>query len=265
VCGTALIKDVLETVPYFRRHEEKWRKPMGMWERFKCIIMDPPRAAWDIVHKPTQGGGAFVFFMNSFLYGLVGVVLFDKLDLSATSLSPDYISLAGLGIYLSFVVIGIIYTAILWGLILLAQTIAQKYVANVIPKWDKQGPVLTWMFFPSLLATGLYVVILAIGLPRVTLTAAEVSGSLYSNLITAIGSLFINSGTGSVLATWAVADSITIAFYFGYLSVLLAIAYREFYDVSTLRSLVATVIAGIICAVIFVYTRSTFMAGVFLG
>lgn len=264
VCNTVLIVELIETkIPFFRRHEEKWHKPMTMVERFKWIILNPSKAMWDIVHKPKGGGGVFLFFMNALLFGLVGVVLYNKLDFSGLTIySIPYSSLvqyqwlAGLAMYFAFVVYGIVYFLILWGFLLLTHTIAAKYVLNITPKYKQQLGVMNWAFFPALLITGIYIFVLELGLPTVNIGTMNLSSltSIASTVYSEIwNKLFISSSP-----VWIAADIVQIVYYFGYLSLLLAIAFREMYDKSTTKALISAIISSVICATIFVLTRSSF-------
>ncbi|MBN2150843.1 MAG: hypothetical protein JW839_05345 [Candidatus Lokiarchaeota archaeon] len=250
VCNAVLVVEALERhVGFLARHEERWRKPMKFWERVKWMLVRPSRAMWDIVHKPTDDGGAFALFGNMLLFGLVGVVLFNKSGAPAFYPSFTALFMHGLAMYAMFAAIGFLYFVILWGLIIIVQTIAVKYALNIAPRWGTQLPVMYWAFVPALLCTGLYVAILALGLP-------QLSGATTIDAIAAASiDLFFNSRS---LPVWIAADVVQIAFYFGYLSILLAIAYREYYDKSTTRALVATIVTSVIGAVVFVMTRSTF-------
>jgi hypothetical protein len=248
VCSSVLIVEALERhVGFLARYEERWRKPMKFWERVKWLFIRPSRAMWDIVHKPNDDGGAFAFFTNILLFGLVGLVLFNKAGAAGLypALSP-LLFLHGLAMYAMFVVIGLVYFIILWGFLIFAHTIAAKYALNINPRWMAQQRVMYWTFVPAMFCTGLYVAILAIGLPQ--LPKATDPGVL----IAAAGSLFSTP-------VWIVADVVQIAFYFGYLTILLAIAYREYYDKSTTRALISAFITSIIGAAVFVLTRSSFV------
>ena len=265
VCNTVLIVEPLESkIGFFRRHEERWHKPMTMLQRFKWILVNPSKAIWDIVHKPKGSGGVFLFFMNALLFGLVGVVLYNKLDMSSVSILGrpystlvQYQWLAGLSLYFAFVVYGILYFLILWGLLLGTHTLVARYVLNITPRYGQQPGVMNWMFFPTLVATGVYIVVLALGLPTVKIPAmnlqstSSVSAAIYSQVF----SLFFSSRSRPV---WIAVDVIQIVYYFGYLSLLFAIAFREMYDKSTTKSLIAALISGAICGTVFVLTRSSF-------
>ena len=251
MCNAVLIVEELERhVGFLARHEERWRKPMKFWERVKWMFIRPSRAMWDIVHKPTDDGGAFALFGNMALFGLVGVVLFNKAGAQALySSSIPLLLLHGLALYAMFFALGFIYFVILWGFIIIAQTLAAKYALNITPRWGPQLRVIYWNFVPALLCTGLYVAILAIGLP-------QLAGSTNIDAISAAaGALFFTARSQPV---WIAAEVVQIAFYFGYLPVLLAISYREYYDKSTTRALITAIITGVIGAIIFVMTRSTF-------
>ncbi len=260
VCSSVLIVETLERhVGFLARYEERWRKPMKFWERVKWLIIRPSRAFWDIVHKPNDDGGAFAFFTNIFLFGLVGVILFNKaggagLYSGSIPNSGFLLFMHGLAMYLMFVVIGLIYFVILWGFITVAHTIAAKYALNITIRWPDQQRVMYWAFVPAILCTGVYVAVLAIGLPQLPqLAPVPLPGSLDPNiLIAAASQLFVSPA-------WIVADVVQILFYFGYLTIVLAIAFREYYDKSTTRELITAVTTGVICAVVFVLTRSSFL------
>ncbi len=251
VCNAVLIVEGLEQrVGFLARHEERWRKPMKFWARVKWMLIRPSHAMWDIVHKPSDDGGAFALFGNILLFGLVGVVLFNKAGGQALySTSIPLLLMHGLAMYAMFAALGFIYFVMLWGLIIIAQTIAAKYALNVAPRWGPQLRVMYWTFVPAFFCTGVYVAIIAIGLPQIT-GATDLAG-----VVAAAGNLFF---TARSLPVWIAADVVQIAFYFGYMSILLAIAYREYYDKSTTRALVSTIITSVIGAVVFVLTRSTF-------
>lgn len=246
VCGTVLLVDALEAaLPFFGRHEERWRKPMGMFERFKYMLIDPSRAMWDISHKPSPQGPVFIFFMNVLLFGLIGPILLGKLAGSEVWLIyPGFNALAGLGTYFAFVLVGIIQFGILWGLLVVAQTIGVKMVANVVPKWTKQAEVVTWAFVPSIFATGIYVLVVLVGVTAVPVESVPL--------------LFFPAGSTQASGAWLVADIVLIAFYCGYIPVLMAIGFREHYDKPTLKCVLSAAIVAAISAVVFVFTRSTF-------
>jgi hypothetical protein len=251
VCSTVLVIEGLEKrIGFLARHEERWRKPMKFWARVKWMLVRPSYAMWDIVHKPSDAGGAFAFFSNILLFGLIGVILFNKVG--APALYPPWspwLFLHGFGMYAMFVALGLINFIILWGFIVLAQAVAAKYALNIQPRYGEQLRVVYWVFVPALFCTGACVAILAIGLPQAA------GATDLASVIAAAGNLFF---TARSMPAWIVVDIVQIVFYFGYVSILLAIAFREYYDKSTTRALVGAVIAGIIGAVVFVLTRSTF-------
>ncbi|MFX0102936.1 MAG: TFIIB-type zinc ribbon-containing protein [Candidatus Hodarchaeota archaeon] len=265
VCGTQLIVESIERrIPYFKRHEERWRKPMKMMERFKLVLLNPSKAIWDITHRPSGQAFGFLFFINALLFGLVGVVILAKIDISSVigiggklmSDLPGYHALFYLGAYAVFFVIGMIYLLILWLFIVIAHTYGAKLGLNIVTRGKKQAGVIYWMFLPSLFATGLYVGILAIGLPPV-----KASGSLLGvspAIIAAVEELFAN-GKDAFMA----ADIAQVVVYFGYMSILMSFVFRELYDKSTQRALVTSIITGLICMGVFIMTRSSLAIGIF--
>jgi hypothetical protein len=261
------VEPIEKTIPYFKRHEERWRKPMKMMERFKLVLVNPSKAIWDVTHHPSANAFGFLFIMNSLLYGLVGVVLLGKLDLtnvtigytSITSMNYfGYYTLFYLGAYAMFFVIGMLYFLFLWSFMVLAHTYGAKIGMNVITKGKKQSGVIYWMFLPSIFATGLYVGILAIGLPTIKGASGELTNPGSLNIFNFIMDLFVN-GSGAFLA----ADIAQIVVYFGYMSILMAFVFRELYDKSTQRSLITSIITGLICMGVFIMTRSSLAIGIF--
>jgi hypothetical protein len=169
----------------------------------------------------------------------------------------SYQWLAGLSLYFAFVVYGIIYFLILWGLLVGTHTLVARFVLNITPRYGQQPGVMNWMFFPTVVATGVYIVVLALGLPTVHLPAMNLAStsSVSTAIYTQVFSLFFSSQSKTV---WIAVDVIQIAYYFGYLSLLFAIAFREMYDKSTTKALIAAIISGVICGTVFVLTRSSF-------
>jgi len=155
-------------------------------------------------------------------------------------------------------VYGMVYFLVLWGFLLLAHTIAAKYILNIRPRYGQQLGIMTWSFFPALVATGLYIIVLAMGLPTVNITPVDLSSftSIPPAIYSQITSLYFSPRS---LPAWIVADIVQIVFYFGYLSLLFAIAFREMYDKSTTKALISALISGVICATVFVLTRSSFL------
>jgi hypothetical protein len=245
------VEPIEERISYFKRHEERWRKPMKMMERFKLVLINPSKAVWDITHRPSGNAFGFLFFMNSLLFGLVGVVFVGKINLPPGYNQPMDTALFYLGAYVTFVVIGMIYFLFLWLLLVLAHTYGAKFGLNIITKGKKLGGVIYWMFLPSIFATGLYVAILAIGLPIVTVKNVSA--------ITDAVILLFNRGTSVFIA----ADIVQIVVYFGYMSILFSFVFRELFDKSTQNSLITSVITGLVCMGIFIMTRSTLAIGIF--
>ncbi|MHA1793022.1 MAG: hypothetical protein ACTSVI_10290 [Promethearchaeota archaeon] len=223
---------------------------MGLIERFRLILINPAKAFWDIVHKPSGKGGGIIFLWNILIYGLVGVALTGKLNFTYSP-SLALVALIGFANYLIFMVYGVIYFGMMWMFIIFAHTIGARFMLNVSPKMGKQTGVMYWAFFPSIFSTAIYVLIIAIGIVPVDIPSPSY------NLATQLPNFLWNNRV-----TFMVADIFQIAFYFGYLSILLTFAYRELYNASTLKAFISTVITGIACAVIFIYTRSTFPIGV---
>lgn len=251
VCSTVLIIEGLEKrVGFLARHEERWRKPMKFWARVKWMLIRPSYAMWDIVHKPSDAGGAFAFFSNILLYGLIGVILFNKSGAPALyPQSSPWLWLHGFGMYGMFAALGLINFVILWGFIVLLQAMAAKYALNIQPRYGEQLRVMYWVFVPALFCTGACVAILAIGLPQLG-GVTDING-----VIAGIGDLFFSARS---FPAWVAVDVIQVAFYFGYATILLTIAFREYYDKSTTRALAGAIVAGIIGAVVFVLVRATF-------
>ncbi|MHA1698990.1 MAG: hypothetical protein ACTSWN_09150 [Promethearchaeota archaeon] len=286
VCGRQLIVEKIENlIPYFKRHEEKWRKPFNMFERFKLILINPGKAFWDISHKPSLSAGWFMFFMNSLLFGLVGIILAAKIDTRNLEFAGTYYNTLFyysqafnyLEMYIMFFIIGMINYAFLWSFYSLLQTIMAKIIMNITPKWREQNEIFCWAYFPSLFATAGYLIVLAIGLPELILPAADISpgywtsiGWYYNNyyyseanqldlelMSTAIAYYFQDNKN-----VFMVADMIQIVVYFGYISLLFSIAIREYYGTSTLKALINCLIVGLVCAGIYIYTRSSFPIGI---
>lgn len=224
---------------------------MKMMERFKLVLINPSKAVWDITHRPSASAFGFLFFMNALLFGLVGVVFVGKINLPPGLNQPGYIALFSLGAYASFVVIGMIYFLFFWLLLVMAHTYGAKYGLNIITKGKKLGGVIYWMFLPSIFATGLYVAILAIGLPTVNAdTVPDITGAI----------IFLFNSSISVFVA---ADIVQIVFYFGYMSILFSFVFRELFDKSTQKSLITSIITGLVCMGIFIMTRSTLAFGIF--
>ncbi len=277
VCGTILnIEPIEVSVPrLFRRHEERWKKPLTMKERFKYVLTDPPRAFWDIVHKPNANGVLLTFFVNVLIFGLTGVVLLAKLNLQNVTFSGQpysteysaYLLLSGVALYFAFVLIGILYFGMLWALIIISHTITTQLIANILPKWRTQSNVLLWAFFPSIFATIASVIILLVGLPMVTLIPLELAtpGAPPEILVEQIDGLFFFLYSDRARIPWMVSDIVQIAVYCGYSAILSTIGFRQLYEKSTTRVLAAIIVSSVICAAIFIYTRSSFPIGIFQG
>ncbi|MHA1996790.1 MAG: hypothetical protein ACTSU9_01655 [Promethearchaeota archaeon] len=198
------------------------------------MIINPGRAFWDISHKPDKPkGGALIFFASAALYGLTGNILCNKVVVTA---SPTM----HLSMFVIYFVFGLLFLGMIWGFTIVAQTVMAKYTLNIIPDWMEQGKVISWAFFPSLIGIGIYLLILMVGIP-----AGVADLGLYRG-------------------TFMAGDVVLMIFYFGYVTVLMAIGFREFYDKSTTKALVGTIIMGVIFATVFVTTRGSFGVNFFI-
>lgn len=217
---------------------------MSLLGRFKFMIINPSKAFWDITHKPKGKGGGLTFLLSIVLYGFLGMVMYMKMDFSASAYSHSFFGLFGM--FLLFFLIGFVFIGLTWGFSLFAQTIVAKYSLNILPEWRKQVKILAWAYFPSLIGIAIHLLIISIGLPKIPYTGGGTFGVNLAAHFAAHNGVFI------------AADIVLMGFFFGYVPILQAIGIREIYDNSTTKSLIGSVATGIVLAIVFITTRTSF-------
>ncbi len=266
-CGKRLIIEKIEEVKIFARWEERWKRPMGFWARWGNIFVNPAKAFWDIRNDEDRKGAGLVLLLNAILYGLLALAVVSHVNITSWSgltvgfQAELYLFLPiNLGVFTSFFMVGLIYYYLFFQFIHFLYTRAARFAGYTGDRKKKTFNVTLFALAPTLLVGVIDVLIILVALPNYDVTiAGQFSTNILANgqeFQTALQGLFFDAN-GSPLMIWTILDIINIALYIGWIPIMLTIAMRELYEVSTAKMYFASVMCGLLVIAIFFLSRAT--------
>ena len=287
-CGKRLRIETIEKFFLFRRIEEEWSAPAAWYRKILWLFRDPPRAFHDINHKRSKAPGFIILWINSLLWGLMGLAFFSHfqiVSINGTPVTPLDLFLFpyGLSMFLSFFLFGTLYQLIFYTILNWLFTKGANYAVGFSERLEarfgggkgdekeydaseisvfsiyKSGTLLQKQeshknkmmlcaFTPFLLINTIKIVIILAGFPNTQVVVASIGSSSFDSSI--FGPMFNSS-------VWGILDfleAITIAVW---VPILASIAIRELANSSTYRVLISSFIIGIIASIFFYFMRPT--------
>lgn len=265
-----MIIEGIERVPFLARWEERWKRPMNMWQRFGNIFKNPAKAFWDIRHDEKRSSASWVLFLNAILFGLLGLAVVSHIHIVAVGFDQDisfvetlYLYLPiNLGIFASFFVVGFVFYFLFFAVVNFIYRRAANFAGFTGAKKEPSFPVVLYALTPTLLVQVISIVIVLVGLPsyEVTLPTSAFSTNIFvganQDFQTALRGLFFYS-SGASRTTWVIIDLVNLVLWVTWIPILVTIALRELYELSTLKMFIGAEISSILIAAIFFATRAT--------
>ena len=285
-CGKRLRIETIEKFFLFRRIEEEWSAPAAWYRKILWLFRDPPRAFHDINHKRSKAPGFIILWINSLLWGLMGLAFFSHfqiVSINGTPVTPLdlYLFPYGLSMFLSFFLFGTLYQLIFYTILNWLFTKGANYAVGFSERLEarfgggkgdekeydaseisvfsiyKSGTLLQTQqsskakmmfcaFAPFLLINSIKIIIILFVFPTV-----DISPSSYSVFD---DSIFIPLFTSPIWGALDFLDAITTAVW---VPILVSIAIRELANSSTYRVLISSFIVGIIVSIFFYFMRPT--------
>jgi len=275
-CGKRLRIESIERLFLFRRIEEEWTSPAKWYVKIFWLIRDPPKAFHDINHKRNRAPGFTVVWLNSLLWGLMGLAFFSHYRLNIQNAFPYAFSM-----FLSFFIFGAFYQFIFFGILVWlfskganysvgfskrlesrfgrGKKEKKKYVQSEISVFSiyRSGTLLQKQeshkmkmmlcaFAPFLLINIIKIIIILIGFPTIYVNVSGMYGF--------DSSIFIPMFSSPLWGVLDFLDAVTIAVW---VPILMSIAIRELANSSTIRVLISSLIVGIIVSIFFFFMRPT--------
>ncbi|MGQ4873280.1 MAG: hypothetical protein ACP6IY_04320 [Promethearchaeia archaeon] len=282
-CGKRLRYERIENIRIFRRIEsELWTNPYPWYLKIFYLIVDPPKAFFDINHRRKDAPGFLILLFNSLLWGLLGLAFFSHYritSINGATISPYSLWLFphGLSIFLTFFIFGFIYQFLLFAILIWLFSKSANYAVGfserLEARFGKEGEegeyqqielspfsiykggillqkqeshkfkMMLCAFAPFLVINTIKIFIVLIAFPTV-----EIDASFnYFDL-----NIYNEMFSSPVWAILDILDGITIAVW---VPILTAIAIRELSNSSTYRVLISSIIIGVIVAIFFFFMR----------
>lgn len=278
----------IEKLKFFRRQEEKWVKPDGVFKRILNVIKNPARAFWDILHRGDSVGPLLVLILNAITLGLWGLAIYAHLNITAIrGVGITYLNfwvgmVEPLSIFLVYFLFGLFYYLIcfiLWNFLFsmganfstnINEIIKKRYNTeedklskekkkihkkakgevgdSLAPKKLGKQKIMIYAYAPLFVTNLIGVVILLIALPSVQI--GNTSGWSQTNLSSAMNDIFASP-------LWAILDVLQILTLAIWIPITMSIALREVANTSTVKLLIGCVVVGIIISYMMFFLRPT--------
>ena len=277
-CGKRLRIETVEKFFLFRRIEAEWSSPAKWYRKILWLFRDPPKAFHDINHKRSKAPGFTILWINSILWGLMGLAFLSHFTPSVSSGGNWYAF--SLVMFLSFFIFGTLFQLIFFTILIMLFTKGANYSVGFSERLEtrfggekgkkkeydqaeisvfsiyKSGTLLqkqeshkTKMllcaFTPFLLINTIKIIIILVSFPTTEIT---VSGSFVDE------NIFTPMFSSPVWGVLDFLDAITIAVW---VPILVSIGIRELANSSTYRVLISSFVIGIIVAIFFYFMRPT--------
>lgn len=240
-CAAKMRTETIEHIKYFERPEKQWKRPQGILTRFLQVFTNPSQLFWDLHYDKRARGGSYILFIDTVLFGVLGLILASKVSVTLESSAQG---LTYLSIFLTFLVLGLIYHAILFGLFNALYRVVGLRIGG--KKENHNFNAMLYSFFPSIIGNALILLVLLIALPVVPFDPANPY-----NVFTILAPLFQPS-------TWMFVDVINIIIYAAWIPLLASICIRSLHGASTNRALIGCYFVGIVVSLLLFLTRGTF-------
>jgi succinate dehydrogenase hydrophobic anchor subunit len=282
-CGKRLKIEKIEKIEIFRRIEKEWTVPNPWYLNLIYLFLKPNVAFHDINHKRSKAPGYKILFLNSLLWGLMGLAFvahFKFVNNKGEAIDPYSISLFpyGMGMFLIFFIFGLLLNTLFYFFLIWLFTLGANYSVGFTEKLEerfagekeekfkesqispfsiyKSGTLLQTQqafkykmlmcaFAPFLLTNMIRILIILIAFPNVKIT-------LSSNDFNQ--DTFVKMINSPIWAVMDIIDAITIAVW---IPILMTIAIRELSNSSTQRILISSLIIGIVIAIFVYFMRPT--------
>jgi hypothetical protein len=278
-CGFRLKIEKIEKIRFFRRYEAEWTAPYPWYMKMFYLFVNAPKAFHDINHKRSKAPGWIILLFCSLLYGLMGLAFFSHYNFDFPIFAP-LITLYNISFFAAFFLFGFFYQLILFSVLIWLFSKGANYAVGFTDRLEKRfggskeqkekyketevspfsiykgGTVLhlegaykfkmmLCAFIPFLLINAIKILIVLFGFPTVNVPTDPL---IFNEL------MFNQLFNASTWATLDIIDALTIATW---VPILMTLAIRELSNSSTTRVLVATIIIGIIVAILFYFLRPT--------
>lgn len=277
-CGKRLRIERIERIPFFRRIEEDWFNPYPWYLKILYLIINPARAFWDINHLRKKSPGMLILLFSSLLYGLIGLVLFNRFRISGASIT--FTSAYSIAFFLMFFLFGFIYQFLLFYFLIWIYTKGANYSVGFTQRLEKrfgigrqkQGTIeekklspfsiykggtllqkqeafkskmMLCAFTPLMIMNIVKLIVLAIGFnPRgpVVLGESTIDSFLAASM---------------KLPIWSVVDALDAITLAAWVPILITIAIRELSNSSTYRVLITSYLISITVSIFIFFLRPT--------
>lgn len=277
-CGKRLRIEKIENVSIFKRIEKEWIRPEPFYMNIYWLFLRPNYAFWDINHRRRSAPGYIIIFLNSLLWGLMGIAFLSHYTFTPFSTTLFFYVLY---FFIVFFILGFIFQMLLFTILIWFFTKGANYAVDFSSRMEsrfggekemkkkeleksqmspfsiyKGGTLLQKQqahkykmlycaFAPYLLINVIKIFIIIIAFPtvRVKIEGGAADPSLFQGMF--------NSPVWAVLD---VIDALTLAIW---VPILMAIGIRELSNSSTFRVLISSFAIGIITSIFVYWLRPT--------
>ena len=278
-CGFRLKIERIEKIRFFRRYEAEWTAPYPWYMKIFYLFVNAPKAFFDINHKRSKAPGWLILLFCSLLYGLMGLAFFSHFTFITLPPLHPLLFLFNLSFFASFFAFGFCFQLIFFWILIWLFGKGANYAVGFTEKLEKRfggskeqkekykesdvspfsiykgGTMLRLegsykfkmmlcAFAPFLLINAIKILIVLFVFPTVNVPNINLFDEIVFTQIFAA-------------RTWVILDildALTIAIW---VPILMTLAIRELSNSSTTRVLIATIIIGVVIAILFYFLRPT--------
>lgn len=240
-CGFRMTIEKLERViPLLRRPVRTTVEPLSTLQRLKGTFISPALTFWNISKIPDKKGFLFILVFNALLISLNYPILWTHINVIGSETFVGIVSLHIWGSFIGLFLSGLGILLLAWILIVFAFWTISR-VTGGKGSYRATFLVTSYAFAPLIIARLISLVVLAGGLPSVTITEAMAPGELGTALIPLLNSVVWTYSLGVETFFWL------------WSALLSSLAIRETQNTSTLKAVVMAY-AVIICSLLILWT-----------
>jgi len=280
-CGFRLKIERIENISFFRRFEKEWTNPAPWYKKILYLFINPSKAFWDINHRRRSAPGWLILLFSSLLYGLMGLAFLSHFNFNVPGRDWPLSIIFNLSFFITFFAFGfffqLIFFAILIWLFTKGANLAVGFSERLETRFGKMAEkkekykevdispfsiykggtmlhiegshkfkMMLCAFAPFLIINAIKILIILAGFPTVNVpNITDFNEEILDQLFDS--------------PSWSVLDILDAIIIASWIPILMTFAIRELSNCSTTRVLIATIIIGVIVAVVFYFLRPTLL------
>ncbi len=281
-CGKRLRIEAVERIYIWRRIEDEWVAPYPWYRKLYYLLVNSPRAFWDINHKRKKAPGTQIFFIIAIFYAFVWMTLFFHVSIPGVIPIQNLLLVPWIGFFMGLI-FGLMYHFLFFQVLIWLFTKGANYAVDYsaklelrfgkmkkeeIEKYDeaqmspfsiykggvlqqqqaKKNKMMLCAFIPFIITYLIEIIIISIAFTNISFELNEMG---LQNLFKSHAPVWV--------AIYTI-EALTILLW---IPSLMAIAIRELSNSSTYRVLISSYVVAIVVVIFYFFLRPVFTWALF--